>query len=97
MRLPHLVPAALGLATFSGSAFGGESNLSLDGAPRHNLDGVLPILAIEEHYIRSQTDGSAKAFGSTDLQCTKSSPCPDGSCCNSKGIQGSQNVHPELH
>lgn len=85
MRLSVLTSAFLGLAAFGGYASGGDSNLSVFGAPRHNLDGVLPVLDIEEQYIRSQTDGSVKAFGGTDLQCSASTPCSDGSCCNSQG------------
>lgn len=86
MQLSVLTSAFLALVTSSSYAFASESNLSLFGAPRHNLDGVLPVLAIEEQFIRSQTDGSVKAFGGTDLQCSASTPCPDGSCCNSQGM-----------
>ncbi|KAJ4983451.1 hypothetical protein SVAN01_11059 [Stagonosporopsis vannaccii] len=85
--------AFLGLAASSGYAPKGESDLSSFGAPRHNLDGVLPVLDIEEYFIRSQTDGGAKAFGGTDLRCSASTPCPDGSCCNSRGECGYRDEH----
>lgn len=89
MRLLVSTFALLGLTTTGGHAFsGGESNLSLFGAPRASLDGVLPVLSIEEDYIRAQTDGiSNKAFGATGGgQCSASNPCADGSCCNSQGV-----------
>lgn len=89
MRLrPAFSSAFLGLTALCGLASGGEpeSNLSLYGAPRHNLDPVLPILDMEEKYIRSQTDVSVTAFGDTELQCSASNPCPDGSCCNDQGM-----------
>ncbi|KAJ4402691.1 hypothetical protein N0V91_007066 [Didymella pomorum] len=91
MRLrPAFSSAFLGLTALCGLASGGEpeSNLSLYGAPRHNLDPVLPILDIEEKYIRSQTDVSVTALGGTELQCSASNPCPDGSCCNDQGHCG---------
>ncbi|KAJ8114497.1 hypothetical protein OPT61_g3630 [Boeremia exigua] len=93
MRLSFVASAFLGLTAFSGHAFGADSDLALFGAPRHNLDGVLPVLDIEEQYIRSQTDGSVKAFGGTDLSCTVDSPCPDGSCCNAQGQCGYRDEH----
>ena len=74
------------LALIAVSPSNGDSNLTLFGAPRHSLDGVLPVLDIEEQYIRSQTDGGIKAFGATDIQCSANNPCPDGSCCNSQGV-----------
>lgn len=85
MRLSIFTFAFLALALFSSYTSARASDLALYGAPRHILDGVLPVLAIEEQLIRSQTDGSVKAFGGTNLHCSASSPCPDGSCCNSQG------------
>ncbi len=87
MRLSFFTTTFLGLVAFCGPVLGGDSNLALFGAPRHNLDGVLPVLDIEEQYIRSQTDGGVKALGGTDLQCSVGSPCPNGSCCNSQGMR----------
>jgi len=89
MRLrPPFKSALLGLTALCGFVSGGEpeNNLALYGAPRHNLEPVLPILDIEEKYIRSQTDGGVTALGGTDLQCSASNPCPDGSCCNNQGM-----------
>lgn len=87
MRLSLLLPVALVVTALTGSAASGDSNLSLDGAPRHNLDGVLPILDLEEQYIRSQTDDNVKASSGTSFRCTAKAPCPDGSCCNSQGMR----------
>ncbi|KAH6644816.1 glycoside hydrolase superfamily [Boeremia exigua] len=92
MRLSFIASAFIGLAACS-SPSAGDSDLALFGAPRHNLDGVLPVLDIEEQYIRSQTDGSVKAFGGTNLQCSAANPCPDGSCCNSQGQCGYRDEH----
>lgn len=90
MRLRLVTFVSLGLAAFSSLASSRQSeqsNLTLYGAPRHNLDGVLPVLSIEEQYIRAQTDGIPdKASGAAvALQCSAASPCYDGSCCNSQG------------
>ncbi|KAF1922681.1 glycoside hydrolase family 18 protein [Didymella exigua CBS 183.55] len=98
MRLRLVTSASLGLAVFGGLASGEQSepwNLTLNGAPRHHLDPVLPILDIEEQYIRSQTDGGVTTLGSTDLQCSASNPCPHGSCCNLQGQCGYRAEHCE--
>jgi hypothetical protein len=64
------------------------SNLTFFGAPRASLDPVLPVLSIEESYIRAQTDGTTNTvFGAADIpQCSASNPCADGSCCNLQGM-----------
>ncbi|KAJ4337251.1 hypothetical protein N0V95_008388 [Ascochyta clinopodiicola] len=88
--------ALLGLITTTGHTFGtGASNLTFYGAPRASLDGVLPVLSIEEDYIRGQTDHFPnKAFNTAgQLQCSASSPCVDGSCCNSQGQCGFRDEH----
>lgn len=86
MRLPFIASAFLGLAASGSYASEGESNLALFGAPRHNLDGVIPILDLEEQYIRRQTGDSPQGFAGADIQCSPGSPCSDGSCCNSQGM-----------
>jgi hypothetical protein len=88
MRLPLLL-ALLGLLAFCGHASspgGSESNLTYFGAPRFSIEGVVPVFEIGESYIRSQTDGSAKAIGfHGEGGCSASNPCVLGSCCNSDG------------
>ncbi|KZM28624.1 chitinase [Ascochyta rabiei] len=96
MRLSPPTLALLGLIAINGHAYHpGDSNITFYGAPRASLDGVLPVLSIEEDYIRSQTDHfSNKAFGAAgELQCSASSPCVDGSCCNSQGQCGFRDEH----
>ena len=91
MRMSLLSSALLGLTAVTPSS--GDPNLTFFGAPRASLDGVLPVLNIEEHYIRSQTDGSIEAFATVgEFQCNSSTPCFDGSCCNSQGMCTLQSV-----
>ena len=89
MRLLLFTFALLGLTAIGGHASSNsDSNITFFGAPRASLDGVLPVLSIEEDYIRGQTDGiSNGAFGAAGpVQCSVSNPCADGSCCNSQGM-----------
>jgi hypothetical protein len=95
MRLP-LFFALLGLLLAVGghaSSNGApESNLTYFGAPRFSIEGVLPVFDIAESYIRSQTDGSAKAISfNGEGGCSVSTPCILGSCCNSDGM-----CHPQV-
>ncbi|KAJ4313602.1 hypothetical protein N0V94_006872 [Neodidymelliopsis sp. IMI 364377] len=97
MFLPFLSLVLLVLTAIGGHAVqpGGDSNLTFFGAPRASLDGVLPVLSIEEDYILGQTDGvSNKAFGAAGAsQCSAANPCADGSCCNSQGQCGFRDEH----
>jgi hypothetical protein len=89
MRLPLLF-ALLGLLALCGHASSpgvSESNVTYFGAPRFSIEGVVPVFDIAESYIRSQTDGSAKAIGfHGEGSCSSSNPCVLGSCCNSDGM-----------
>lgn len=91
---PPFSSALLGLTALCGLVSGGKpkSKLSLYGAPRHKLDPVLPILDIEEKYIRSQIDGDVTALGGAALQCSASNPCPGGSCCNDEGLSNASRL-----
>jgi hypothetical protein len=89
MRLLPFFPL-LGLLAIGGHASSNgahESNLTYFGAPRLSIEGVLPVFDIAESYIRSQTDGSAKAIGlHAEGGCSAGNPCILGSCCNSDGM-----------
>lgn len=77
-----------GLLALTSVSLSNGSNLTSFGAPRASLDPVLPVLSIEESYIRAQTDDTTNTvFGVADvLQCSASNPCADGSCCNLQGM-----------
>lgn len=91
MHMSLLSSALLGSTAVTPSS--GDPNTTFLSAPRASLDVVLPILTVGEHYIRSQTDSSIEAFVTVGgFQCSDSTPCADGSCCNAQGMFTLQSV-----
>jgi hypothetical protein len=63
-----------------------RSSLPYWGCSHFTGTPPVPVFDIAESYIRSQTDGSAKAIGfHGEGRCSSSNPCVLGSCCNSDG------------